>query len=156
MKNILLFLLFIITASSCNRNEKVEYIRLPEGLTTLAGQNIDSLIKKNQYTALIFYCDNCGASIGIFACWREIIKSNPKISPIIIAKADNEKLIETLFDINEINYPLVFYETEKIREENPGLRFGDVLLIDNSYKILNKRNPVNKKTTAFIYKNAYN
>lgn len=140
---------------SCKDN--LESIRLPEELTvTSSGQNIDSLIKANKYTALVLFCDHCGKGISNLSYWDDIVRQNARISPLIILKSKNPKLVETYLDIYNINYPRVVYNYDTLRTLNSQIELNTVILIDRSYHIIHQTlNPENTFTT-WKYIHLYN
>lgn len=147
---IVIFILFCI--SSCNQRAH-EYVKFPKGLITTHGQNVDSLIQNSTYTALVFYCDNCGKGVSDLYCWDNIVKKNGAISPLIIIKSKNPKLVETYLDIYKVNYPRVIYDFDTIRKDNSNILTGDVTLIDNKYMIINNQSPLNNRFVTWKYIN---
>ena len=128
---------FLFAFLSCDKEPG--YLRLPGNLTvTAAGQNVDSLIKANKYTALVLYCDHCGKGIPDLYYWNDIVKKNANISPLIIIKSDIPKLIEAYLDIYRVNHPRVLYNFDTLRAMNPIIKSNTVILIDSSYRILHQ------------------
>lgn len=94
MRRILFTLLPLFIIVSCGRERGS--ILLPKNLiTTTSGKSIDSLIKARKYTALVLFCDNCGKAISDLYYWNDIVKENTHISPLIIIKSINPRLVET-------------------------------------------------------------
>lgn len=139
---------------SCSRNHGS--IHLPDDLTTTSfGQNIDSLIKANKYTALVLFCDHCGKGVSHLTYWDDIVNKNTQISPLIILKSKNAKLVETYLDIYNINYPRVVYNYDTLRFMNPQIKLNTVILIDRSYRIRHQTLDPENTFTTWKYANIY-
>lgn len=77
MHRFIIAVFFVFAYFSCNN--KYDSIRFPEYLTTTSfGQNIDSLIKANKYTAIVLFCDNCGKGVSHLTYWDDIVKKKHK------------------------------------------------------------------------------
>lgn len=144
----------LLVLFSCDK--KYGSICLPGNLTTTtSGKSIDSLIKANKYTALVLFCDNCGKAISDLYYWNDIVKENKHISPLIIIKSINPRLVETYLDIYHVNYPRAVYNFDTIRILNPHIKLNTVILIDSSYHIIHQTSAPENTSITWKYKHLY-
>ena len=142
--------LIIILIQSCSPNKGY----MPQTKLTLTPSllNIDSIVKKEKYTALILYCDNCGVGVSTLFEWKEIVKKTPFVNPIIIIKSSTPKLIETYLDLYDVPYSRIISNFDTLKTINKLTNNQNVILIDSTYSIIKIGSPIiDEKIKSFYF-----
>lgn len=145
MRNIIILLLLPILLFACEQNHEVEYVTVPQNLRSTTDLDIDSLIGATKYTAIVPFCDNCGATIESLGLWNKLSKEYDNLEVIVFLSSYFPNLIVTGIEVREFD---LVVETEAYKElvksNKVHLKNGAVL-INNKKEILSILNPETRK-----------
>lgn len=142
-----LFLPLVLVFSLCAKAEKQDFsdnpsIAAPEfTLTDLSGNEIVLSNYKGKVVFLNFWatwCPPCRAEIpGFVEAYAEYKDKGMEIIGISVDRVGSDKVLD-FAKAFKINYPVVMYTTEIIRDYEPGRAIPTTIVIDKNGKIRHK------------------
>ena len=150
---VILYLFIIILLVSCNEKTKKfpnTHLEFTNDIISLNNYSVNDLLKKNEFTLILYTDGECGHCINQVIKWKELfpkLNKQNNMSLINIVSARSQELAKySIFDNANSTFP-TFYD-----EKN-------VFLNKNNLKLLHKTNRtflLNKKKFILVYSNPLN